>query len=361
MAGNNRPLISILTSSFNHEKYVRYFLDSVLAQTCPDWELVIVDDCSTDNNVVEIKKFNDPRIKLIQQPFNMGMNCALTTAFKAASGQYICFFASDDMMVPNFIERITKTIKSHPDVGVIYPYLQCIDENNTALDKEIRPYNSARFGILRELFYNQNVMTSPGMIIKKEVFEQITPLPCAMSQHHDYQIHVELLLRADCYVLPEKLVLYRVPSQKSGISYATTQSAWRCNAEEKFVMDSFLDIKSPELLAKIFGDDIKPFGKITSELIPYVLGCLAIQHSQNEFKKLWGYNTVSQFINQPEHYAMLNKLYHFRYADFLMLANSFDENIYKHKYRKYKKLFNSTVFASTVVLGALIILLIWGI
>ena len=86
-----KPLVSILCPTFNHEKYVKFFLDSLLAQTNPNWELLIVDDCSTDNNVAEIKKFHDSRIKLIQNPFNMGINCGLNQAFERARGDYMCF------------------------------------------------------------------------------------------------------------------------------------------------------------------------------------------------------------------------------------------------------------------------------
>lgn len=361
MTGNKTPLISIIASSFNHEKYVHLFIESVLAQTNPDWELIIVDDCSTDDTVAEIKKFKDSRITFIQQQFNMGVNCALSTAFQKASGKYVVFFASDDMMAPDFIDTVSQTIKQHPNIDVIYPYLQCINENNKFIDREILPYNANRFDILRELFYNQNVMTSPGMIIKHDALARIMPLDIGMSQHHDYQIHIKLLLNSDCYILTKKLVLYRIPSKKSGMSFATTQSERRCDCEEKFVMDTFLNIKNVDLLAQIFGDDIKPFGKITPELIPYILGCLAIQKSQNDFKKMWGYNIVAQFINTQKNYALLNKLYSFGYSDFLNLANNFSENIYKQKYNKYKKLFNITLFGFGAIVICFILFLTRGI
>lgn len=354
MTGNKVPLVSILSSSFNHEKHVSFFIESVLAQTNPNWELIIVDDGSIDNNVAEIKKYTDTRIKFMQQPFNMGMNCALNIALKNASGKYIVFFGSDDMMMPNFVDCIQRVIKHHPGIGVIYPNLQCIDANNKIIKNKIEPYNATRFGILRELFYNGNVMTSPGMVIKKDAFEQIMPLDVAMSQHHDYQIHVKLLLNNDCYVLSDKLVLYRVPTRKSGMSFSTLQSRCRCNAEEKFVMDAFLTIQDTDVLNNIFGNDLKQFGTIDTKMIPYVLGCLAIQKSKNYFKKIWGYNIVAEFMNVPGHYNLLNKLYGFKYSDFLNLANYFDASIYEKKYLKYKKLFNITLMWVVIILIVLI-------
>ncbi|WP_039872494.1 glycosyltransferase family 2 protein, partial [Helicobacter canadensis] len=75
------PKISILTPSFNHEKYIGFFLQSVLGQTFQNFELIIVDDCSWDKNLEEIKKFKDERIKLIRHDYNKGINAALNTAF----------------------------------------------------------------------------------------------------------------------------------------------------------------------------------------------------------------------------------------------------------------------------------------
>jgi glycosyltransferase involved in cell wall biosynthesis len=74
--------ISILCPSFNHQRFIAEHIKSVLNQSFKDFELIIVDDCSTDDNVAEINKFKDPRIKLIKHEFNKGINAALNTAFK---------------------------------------------------------------------------------------------------------------------------------------------------------------------------------------------------------------------------------------------------------------------------------------
>ena len=85
------PKISILTPSFNHEKFVGLFIESILKQTLEDFELIIVDDCSSDSNVNEILKFKDPRIKLIQHPYNQGINAGINTAFENAKGEFLYF------------------------------------------------------------------------------------------------------------------------------------------------------------------------------------------------------------------------------------------------------------------------------
>ena len=344
MNTDNQPLVSILSSSFNHEKYVKFFIESVLAQTNPNWELIIVDDCSTDNNISEIKKFTDSRIKLFQQKFNMGINCASMRAFKESKGKYIIQCASDDMLMPAFVQTVINFMNLHPEIDVFYPRLQCIDsENNLIPGKEIFSYSGTKYEILNRLFYKENCLTSPGLVMRRSAFAAIQPLDIAISQHQDYKIHIQLLLNSNCFVSQEKLVLYRLPSAVSGISYSTPISQRRCDLEENMVMDSFLKINSFETLLKIFGNDIEQFGadmrKYFPRILPFVLGKLAMK-SDNEFKKMWGYYQIVRFINTPDNYDLLHKLYGFCYRDFLNLANDFKINSFVLKYRKYKRLFN---------------------
>ena len=91
-------MISVITPSFNHERFVGFFIESVLAQTFEDFELIIVDDCSNDNNINEILKYKDSRIKLVQHEYNKGINATLNTAFENSSGDLLVFCASDDML-----------------------------------------------------------------------------------------------------------------------------------------------------------------------------------------------------------------------------------------------------------------------
>lgn len=348
-------IISILSPSLNHEKYMKFFIDSVLAQTNPNWELIIVDDGSTDNNIAEIKKYEDPRIKLIQQPFNMGLNCALMTAFENSCGKYVAFCATDDALMPNFVQSVTDFMDSNPDVGVLYTGLQCMDtENNIIPDRTIVADTGNRYEILKKLFYSENIMTSPGQVVRSSEFARIQPLNVAMSQNQDCKIHVDLLLHTNCHTLPDKLIMYRVPSVKSGLSYRTPLSKRRCELEERRVMDAYLQISDVDTLKNIFQDDLKPFGKIDKKLIPYVLGMLAM-NSKNEYKKIWGHTQVSDFIDTIDNYQLVNKKYGFCYRDFLNLAGKFDTNPFEIKYLKYKNLFNKSLILA-LLLGLLAIL-----
>ena len=331
------PIVSILTPSFNHEKYVGFFIDSLLAQTNPNWELIIVDDCSRDNNIAEIKKYSDPRIKLIQHDYNKGINAAINTAFEASKGQYLSLCASDDALDKNYVEDVINTMSIKEDIGVIYYSLQAIDsDSKTINNKFLTSICTNKYDALKHCFYKYNCFVSPGMSIRRKVFQKIYPLNLALSQHQDYKMHIDLSMCSEIYVSEKHLVKYRIPTRKSGISFVNSRTIKQWQLEENLVMDSFLQINDIKTLDKIFGEDVKLYGKITKDIIPYVLGMLAL-NSSNEYKKIWGYNQISKFLSSKQNYDKVNKLFGFCYKDFLNLVNNFDESMFRKKYKKYKK------------------------
>ena len=100
-------LVTIITPSYNSSIFILKTLKSVTSQSFDNWEMIIVDDCSSDNSVEVIQSFadQDPRIKLIQLAENSGAAVARNTAIEAAKGRYIAFLDSDDAWLPNKLEK----------------------------------------------------------------------------------------------------------------------------------------------------------------------------------------------------------------------------------------------------------------
>jgi hypothetical protein len=151
-------------------------------------------------------------------------------------------------------------------------------------------------------------------------------------------------------------VLYRKADNQSGLSAYNDVTTRSRHLEENLLMNSFLKIQDVALLKSIFTKDLEPFGTVSKKTIPFVLGMLAMQ-SPETYKKIWGYNQISQFINSPENYALVHKMYGFSYKDFLGLAKKFDKDTVEIKYKKYKKLFNiNCIIIALLVLGILTLL-----
>ncbi|SDR81267.1 glycosyltransferase family 2 protein [Bradyrhizobium canariense] len=109
------PLVSIITPSWNVERLIGETIESVQAQTLGDWELLIADDCSTDNTAAVIESYaaKDPRIKLIRQPRNGGPALARQAAIEQAQGRFIAFLDSDDLWLPPKLERQIAFAREH--------------------------------------------------------------------------------------------------------------------------------------------------------------------------------------------------------------------------------------------------------
>ena len=104
-------MISIITSSYNSEKTIARTIDSVLNQTHSDFELIIVNDCSTDKSLEIINSFKDERIKVINNDKNYGAGISRLNGIKSAEGDYITFLDSDDYYNPNSLELLVRAAK----------------------------------------------------------------------------------------------------------------------------------------------------------------------------------------------------------------------------------------------------------
>lgn len=350
--------VSILTPCFNHEKYIKYFIQSILEQGFENFELIVVDDCSSDDSIKEIQKFQDPRIKLIKHDFNQGINGALNTAFENSSGDYIVFCASDDMLEKNALEKIYQIFNSL-EVDVIYPSMSIINDENIEISKNFITQRS-NLEALRHLFFKGNCFFSPGMAVKKEVFKKIYPLPNALCNHQDTQMHISILTqKAKIHFSKETLVKYRIRANEANISAPNASTKARENLEIELLMDSFLKIQDIEFLKEIFKDEIKklkiePF----ENTIEFFLGRMAIE-SQEKTRKYWGYHKIMHFYNDKNNVKILLEKYNFTFKDLLSLSILCDDDRVEKKYRKYKKLFNySLVFLSIITLMFICILLL---
>ncbi|MCI5540254.1 glycosyltransferase family 2 protein [Campylobacter lanienae] len=370
--------ISILCLSFNHQRFIADHIKSVLNQSFKDFELIIVDDCSTDDNVAQISQFNDPRIKLIRHEFNKGINATLNTAFENANGEYLMFLAGDDCLEINALDRIVKELDNSGDI-VLYTGLMRIDINGN----KIEPFNveiKDRYKILNTIFMKQNCLLSPGMSMRKDIFAKyLYPLDTSMCMHQDTQIHVKLLLNIEPKFLDENLILYRFDDNVGNIS-GSFISYSRSEFETESLMDTFLNIDDVNLLKKIFAKEIdKTKLEPKIEYLEFFLGNMALLSSE-WYRRIWGYHMIMRSYNTKAKAEALKKEYNFEFKDYLELINIVNEdsdaikfmskyqedinalqelknevNKFRNKYKKYKKLSIALGGLSVVILVFLII------
>lgn len=354
------PKISILTPSFNHERFVGAFIRSVLCQTFEDFELIIVDDCSSDGNVKKIREFRDGRIKLIEHPFNRGINASLNTAFEHSSGELLIFIASDDMLLPNALESIYRTFMCQSYIA-LYNRLIQVDVNGSSKGEIMVEKSRSREQMLHRIFTEGNCLVSPGLTLGRKTFEEILyPLNNAMSNHQDTQMNIKLLLAGEIHIMQEPLILYRFDERMNNISHGNLTTREREKLEIDSLMDTFLQIEDVALLQKIFSHEIKqtkiqPF----QESIEYFLGRMAIL-SMDRARQEWGYRKIMHSYSTSQKARDLKAIYGFEFKDYLKIASLLSDDKYYKKYRKYKKAFNVSLSLFLVVLVVFVALVLKG-
>ena len=127
------PLVSIGIPVYNCEQYIELAIKSILKQTYANFELIITDDGSTDNTVEKVRKFDDPRIKLIADGKNRGISYRLNQQIDMAEGEFFVRMDGDDMMFPTRIEKQISYLLEHPNVDIVGSGAVIIDDENAIL------------------------------------------------------------------------------------------------------------------------------------------------------------------------------------------------------------------------------------
>lgn len=127
------PLVSIIILNFNGRGYLEKCLKSVLEQNYPNFEIIFVDNASADGSVEFVKNMfsNDPRIKIIQNPTNLGASQARNIGIKKAKGKYIVFLDNDTQVTPNWLDELVNTMENNPSIGIAQSTLLKMNYQNT--------------------------------------------------------------------------------------------------------------------------------------------------------------------------------------------------------------------------------------
>ena len=141
------PEISIVLPTYNGEKYIRESIDSVLAQTFTDWELIIVDDCSTDSTPEIIKEYaeRDERIRIIHNEKNLKLPTSLNVGFREAKGKYYTWTSDDNVYEACALEEMRNYLIKNPEDKMVVGHMVCIDECG-AYASELDGYNEKVMG-----------------------------------------------------------------------------------------------------------------------------------------------------------------------------------------------------------------------
>lgn len=198
-------LISIITPSYNSATFISQTIESVLAQSYQHWEMIIVDDCSSDNSIDIIKNYTkkNSAIKLITLNKNCGVANARNVGLENAKGDYIAFLDSDDLWDKNKLQEQINFMK-HNNISLSYTSYIKIDEEGEVIGKVIPP----EWVDYKKMLKSNYIACSSAMVKRDILYNQYFP-PLKLRQDHAFWLSL-LKKGITAYGLNEPLLHYRV-------------------------------------------------------------------------------------------------------------------------------------------------------
>ena len=210
MTDNRTPFFSIIIPTYNQAQYLPAALDSIAAQTDPDWEVLVVNDGSTDETSYVMSDFavRDGRIHAIHKE-NGGVASALNAGLKAAAGEWICWLSSDDMFLPDKLATNRRWIANHPEVRFFFSYFRLLHESSGKME------DHDLWGPLPEpdnqvpgLFY-RNYINGITICVNRIAWLEVGQFSEELRYGQDYDMWLRLLARFPATFIPEATVISR--------------------------------------------------------------------------------------------------------------------------------------------------------
>lgn len=208
----DKPLVSIIMPTFNREKIIKKAIDSVLKQSYENWELIIVDDGSSDDTLNLLNQISNDKIRIFSHDNNKGISFARNTALKNASGKYVMYLDSDNQWDSRYVETMVGAFNELPQADAIY------SGQLLYKDSESKPY-AVRFGSFnKSLLHNRNYVDMSCFCHKLSIFDEIGGFNEDLTHLVDWDYILRISNNFKVYSVPVLLSKYYEYSNLNRIS-----------------------------------------------------------------------------------------------------------------------------------------------
>jgi glycosyltransferase involved in cell wall biosynthesis len=323
------PKVSVILTSYNHEKFIKYAIESVLAQTYSDYELIIWDDASSDNSWEVINSYKDGRIKAYRNKKNMGGG-NLNRALEGIAGEYIAIHHSDDVWEPEKLEKQVAFLDAHDEIGAVFTNALAITEDGSPFTDEKHSYfnifdqpNRTRHEWLRFFFNHGNALCHPSVLIRKSCYADCGLYRLDLAQLPDFDMWIRLCLQYEIHVLPEKHLRFRVLGNEANASGNRQDVRIRGLYEFYKVLSNYRKLTRFDGLVKIFPSAVKYDRKEETDM-DFVLAMVSLEEKPFTFTQLFGLDILFEIISDPVRSVNIKRLYDFDYKSFKALTARHD-------------------------------------
>jgi len=201
------PRVSVLIAEYNAAPFLAAAIDSVLAQTFTEFELVVVDDASTDGSRGIVERYRDSRIRLIVNDRNLGAGGARNRGLAAISSEYVACLDGDDLCFPQRLARQIAYLDAHPEVAAVGAQARLIDIAGRNIGEVRRPVTE--LGIRWWRIFGSPLIHSSAMVRRAIVWDELGGYEEAFRFGEDFDLWYRMAKRHAIHNLPETLVAYR--------------------------------------------------------------------------------------------------------------------------------------------------------
>lgn len=205
------PKVSVLMAAYNAERYLRKALDSILAQTYTDFELIVVDDGSSDGTYAVLSACQDTRLRIVRLPRNRGLTAALNLGLSQARGCYIARMDADDISLPDRFLRQVEWLDRHPETTVLGTSALRIDSDDRFLENMVSAFRSSE-EVGRSLAAGMCPVIHSSVLARTEVLRSMGGYRTQFPHAEDFDLWLRVLDHGRVFILPEPLLMYRSSS-----------------------------------------------------------------------------------------------------------------------------------------------------
>jgi glycosyltransferase involved in cell wall biosynthesis len=317
------PTVSVILTSFNHAKFLREAIESVLHQTYANFELIIWDDCSTDESNSIVKSYTDQRIKYFRNDTNKGPTFGVNEAiFKHCAGKYIAIHHSDDVWLPHKLAEQVNYLETNAEVGAVFGFADAISETGEKLPEGSHVYstifqqaNRSRQAWLRHFLLSGNALCHPSVLIRKECYAAVGGYRHDLFQLPDFEMWIRLCSKFEIYVIQEPLIHFRLLDGERNTSGIRPETVSRTAYEMHRVLATFKNILTFSDLVEMFPEhkvaemDRSEIGLIMARLLlemrPYPAADLFILNEVADHL-----NTTTNDVPGKHHWPTLRDLHY---------------------------------------------------
>lgn len=208
MSGSNRePLVSVLMGVYNGERYLRAALESILSQTYSNFEIIVIDDCSTDGSPAILASIPDARLKVFRNVENLGLTKSLIIGRDYACGEFLARQDADDLSHHERFFRQVEYLQAHPQVSLVHTNYEVIDANGMRLETVILPEKTDQ-ELKTQLTFG-NIFAHGPIMIRHECYDAVGGYQSFMQVTQDYDLFLRLSEHGELANLSEILYYQR--------------------------------------------------------------------------------------------------------------------------------------------------------